>query len=84
MQEKEALEISRLRSDEANDLFALFAALQEFEKAKDHMRQRLKAIPGGMRDMSMLYTVLSKLVGKIVQTIPPEKRLSLCPAICGT
>ncbi len=71
------LEISRLHSDEVNSLFAMFAALQEFNAAKETMQRRLRSIPGGTRDIAMLHSVLGKLIDKVIETIPVEKRVSL-------
>ena len=40
----------RMRQGEMDGLFAMFAALQEFDGVKTDMRDRLKAIPNGYRD----------------------------------
>lgn len=69
--------ISRLRADETNVLFALYASLQEIDNAKRDMEKRLRTIPGAWRDISLLRSVLSKLLDRIFETIPTEKLLSL-------
>ena len=67
----------RLRSEETNDLFALCASLDQFDRAQTDMQKRLSAIPYGKRDMAMLQSVLSKLIDRIIDTIPTDKRDSL-------
>ena len=43
----------RMRQGEMDGLFAMFAALQEFDGVKTDMRDRLKAIPNGYRDLRL-------------------------------
>lgn len=67
----------RLRREETNDLFALYASLDQFDRAQADMGKRLSLIPNGKRDMAMLRAVLDKLIDRIMDTIPPEKRENL-------
>ena len=67
----------RLRSDETESMFALFAGLQELEKAMASMERRLRSIPNGWRDIRMLWSVQTKLIDKLMLTVPPEKLSSL-------
>ena len=76
-QEKKAPEVSRLRADEMDNLLALYASLQEMETAKRVMEARLRSIPGGWRDISMIRSVLSRLIEQLMKTIPSDKLLSL-------
>lgn len=69
--------VMRLRSDETNDLFALYASLHEIDRAKSSLEKRLRSIPGAWRDISLLRSVLSKLVDRILETVPPEKLVSI-------
>lgn len=67
----------RLRAEEMNDLFALHASLDQFDRARRDMDQRLKLVSYGKRDMAMIRAVLDTLIDRIMETIPPEKRESL-------
>lgn len=67
----------RLRSSETDALFALYASLQEIDHAKSEMEKRLRSIPGGWRDISLIRSVLSKLIDRILETVPLEKLVSL-------
>lgn len=67
----------RLRASETNALFTLYASLQEIDHAKDEMEKRLRAIPYGWRDISLIRSVLSKLIDQILETVPIEKLVSL-------
>ena len=67
----------RLRAEEVDDLFALHACLDQFDRARADMEKRPNLIPNGKRDMAMITAVLDKLIDKIMDTIPPEKRDSL-------
>lgn len=69
--------VQRLRADETNDLFALYASLHEIDRAKQDMEKRLRSIPGGWRDVSLVRSVLSKLIDRILETVPTDKLLSL-------
>ena len=69
--------ITRLRADETDSVFALSACLQEIDKAKQSMEKRLKTIPGGWRDIALVRSVLSKLIDRILETVPSDKLVSL-------
>lgn len=63
----------RMRSGEMDGLFALFATLQEIEGVKSDMRDRLKAVPNGYRDIRLVEVTLTKLLTELVKTVPDEK-----------
>ena len=67
----------RLRASETDSLFALYASLQEIDHAKGDMEKRIRSVPGGWRDISLIRAVLSKLIDRILETIPLEKLLAL-------
>lgn len=67
----------RMRQGEMDGLFAMFAALQEFDGVKTDMRDRLKAIPNGYRDLRLAEATLSRLLARIVETIPAEKKRAI-------
>ena len=67
----------RLRATETDSLFALYASLQEIDRAKADLERRIKLTQNGWRDVSMIRSVLSKLIDKILETIPREKLVSL-------
>lgn len=67
----------RMRSGEMDGLFALFATLQEIEGVKSDMRERLKAVPNGYRDIRLVEATLTRLLQDLVTTIPLEKLKSI-------
>lgn len=67
----------RMRQGEMDELFAMFAVLQEMDKCKTDMRQRLKAIPNGLRDLRLVETTLMRLLQNMLKTVPTEKLLSI-------
>ena len=67
----------RMRQGEMDGLFAMFAALQEFNGIKADMRERLKAIPNGYRDLRLTEATMTRLLASIVETIPAEKKRSI-------
>ena len=69
--------VQRLRGAELESLFALLAGMKEIQAAKESMENRFRSIPGGYRDISMIYAVLSKLIDKLLETVPDDKRQSL-------
>lgn len=68
------LPILHMNRGELNDFFCICAGLDAMEAYAENHSARLKAIPGGWRDMRMMMAVMDKLVRRIRQTIPPEKR----------
>lgn len=75
--DKKPLPEMRLRQGEMDTLFALFAALQELDAAKSDMRQRLKAIPNGNRDIRLVEVTLTRLLTNLIATVPAEKLQSI-------
>lgn len=71
------LPVIRLRQSELDDIFALFATLQELEAAKNDMRERFRAIPNGYRDVRLVEVTLNRLLVDLVATIPQEKLRSI-------
>ena len=67
----------RLRGDDMDRLFGIFAAEAELERAcKDEkIRRRFQALKNGWRDLRCAQGILSRLVGKVQWTIPYEKRV---------
>ncbi len=74
---KQPLPQLRMRSGEMDGLFALFATLQEIEGIKSDMRDRLKAVPNGYRDIRLIEVTLTRLLQDLVMTIPSEKLRSI-------
>lgn len=54
-----------------------YAAWKELEFLELHQEKRIKAIPGGWRDLKLCRTLLKKLADNMQRTLPPEKRESL-------
>lgn len=67
----------RLRRGEMDGLFALFATLQEIEKVKGDMKERLKVVPNGLRDIRLVEVTLTRLLTDLTKTVPLEKLLSI-------
>ena len=66
----------RLRASETDSLFALYASLQEIDHAKGDMEKRIRSVPGGWRDISLIRAVLSKLIDRILERF---RLKSFCP-----
>ena len=77
MDHKQTLPTFRLYQSEMDRIFALFAALQEVEMSKDHMRRRVASIPEGPAQLDLLSDVLSRLLDSLIATIPPKKLHSI-------
>lgn len=65
----------RLRGDDVTMIMALFASWDTLEKLADNADfcRRVKAIPGGLRDLKMLRAKIAHLADDIAWTIPKEK-----------
>ena len=68
----------RLRASETDSLFALYASLQEIDHAKGDMEKRIRSVPGGWRDISLIRAVLSKLIDRILEKARPVRTGSGC------
>lgn len=77
MEEKTPFPRSKIRQKEIFDLFAMYALMQELDKAQRDMAGRLQAIPGGADDLQTIRDLLSRLTQNILLTIPPEKLYNL-------
>lgn len=69
--------ITRLHSAEVNGMYMLYAAWHDFSQIKQMLEKRLRTIPGGWRDFSLVVSVMSKLIDKLLQTIPQDKLISM-------
>lgn len=77
MEEKTPFPRSKIRQKEIFDLFAMYALMQELDKAQRDMAGRLRVIPGGADDLQTIRDLLSRLTQNILLTIPPEKLYNL-------
>ena len=77
MTDAKAPETKRLTVEELNDLFVIFASQAGLQRAKERMKDRLKMIPNGSRDIALLCTVIDRLAENLLATVPEEKRLQL-------
>lgn len=77
MEEKAPFPRSKIRQKEIFDLFAMYALMQELDKAQRDMAGRLQVIPGGADDLQTIRDLLSRLTQNILLTIPPEKLYNL-------
>lgn len=68
---------TRIRGNDLNRLFGLFAAECELRQAcaDEHIKKRFKTLPNGWRDLRMLASVITRLTDKIQWTVPKEKRV---------
>ena len=66
---KNGVRVVRANSKELDRIFALFAAAQEVRMAEQQMEARLRAIPGGWRDLRLIRTLLDKLTTNLVCTL---------------
>ncbi len=84
--------VIRANSRDIDRIFALFAAAQTVREAEEQMERRLRAIPGGWRDLRLTRTLLDKLTTNLVATLQPEKLQAMrrmrprmkFRVICGT
>ena len=77
MEEKTPFPRSKIRQKEIFDLFAMYALIQELDKAQRDMAGRVQVIPGGADDLQTIRDLLSRLTQNILLTIPPEKLYNL-------
>lgn len=77
MEEKTPFPRSKIRQKEIFDLFAMYALMQELDKAQRDMAGRLQVIPGGADDLQTIRDLLNRLTQNILLTIPPEKLYNL-------
>lgn len=70
---KSAPTIVRVNSKEINAIFGVHAALSELKTASEQMEKRFRAIPNGWRDLRCTISILTKLCGELMRTVPPEK-----------
>lgn len=65
--------IVRVNNKEINSIFGVHAALSELKTASELMEKRFRAIPNGWRDLRCTISILTKLCGELMRTVPPEK-----------
>lgn len=70
--------IIRANNDAVTSALGLIACLQELKKSiNSPFQQRFKAVPGGWRDVKMIFAVLNKLIDNTLLTFPVEKLESM-------
>lgn len=75
--ESKKFPIIRANNDTIRQVFGLFAAVEEIERAETEFSDRLKYIPNALRDLRMIKSVLSNLLVNILSTIPVDKLESI-------
>ena len=56
---------------------ALFGTQNSLIFAQKDLEQRLKVVPEGWRDFRLVYSVLEKLLTRLLRTVPSQKLLSM-------
>lgn len=64
---------SPLSGREYYALRELFAAVDGFNRTAQELENRVRTVPGGLRDLRMLRSVSAKLMGNILGTVPVKK-----------
>lgn len=77
MEERTPIPRSKIRQKEIFDLFAMYALMQELEKAQRDMAGRLQDIPDGAKELHAIRDALGRLTQNILLTIPEEKLWNL-------
>lgn len=68
------VQIHRVNSAEINRIFTVFAAAQELRIVSQEMERRVRSVPNGWRDLRLVCSLLEKLAGGLMWTVPPEKQ----------
>lgn len=75
-----------LSYNEYQALRAIFGANNALEQTHKQLEQRVRLIPGGWRDLKLIMSVLDKLMGAVLRTIPQKKlvqiRAELSRTVC--
>lgn len=58
---------------EYQSLRSLFGAKNALEQTHNQLERRVRTIPGGWRDFRLLMTLVDKLLGAVLRTIPQKK-----------
>ena len=77
MSENKPLPRMHLRQEETSFIVFMLLSVRRFKEMQEEMPERLRSIPNGWRDIRMVETVLDKLVGNLLDTIPLEKLQTL-------
>lgn len=67
----------RTNNNDLNNIVGLYAAFGMIETACEEMETRVRSIHNGWRDFKCISTMLKKLAGNIVATVPQEKTPNL-------
>ena len=62
---------------EYQSLRSLFGAKNALEQTHNQLERRVRTIPGGWRDFRLLMTLVDKLLGAVLRTIPQKKLLQI-------
>ena len=77
MSENKPLPRKHLRKEETFFIVFMLLSVRQFREMQKEMPERLRSIPNGWRDIRMVETVLDKLIGNLLDTIPLEKLQTL-------
>lgn len=69
--------VIRANREHINALFAMFASVQELEKAQEVMENRIRAVPNGWRQVRLASVTINNLVDDLCKTFPVEKLVSI-------
>ena len=73
-----------LRQEETDSIIFLLCALWRIKEIQTVMEKRLRTIPHGWRNIRMIETVLDHMLTDILNTVPPEKLVTLKALIPDT
>lgn len=68
---------TRLRQEETDGIVFILCSVTRFRAIQKAMETRLRSIPNGWRDIRMVETVLDRLVGKLLETVPTDKLITM-------
>lgn len=71
------MEPRRMYASERDGLFKLAMALEFTVRAGQALKERLKQIPGGARDIAMIDKRMTKMLNQLLDTAPEDHRRSL-------
>jgi hypothetical protein len=77
MKESQQIPVLRARKEEIDGIVYMMCSLTKFQQAEKTMEKRLRSVPNAYRDLRMINSVLSKLLGQMKLTLPEEKRNTL-------
>lgn len=68
---------TRLRQEETDGIVFMLCSVTRLRAIQKAMEDRLRSIPNGWRDIRMVETVMDKLVGKLLETVPTDKLITM-------